>query len=165
VKASANTVKVIGMGMSPDDLSVKARTLINEADVLIGGNRHLAHFRHVPSEKIPLGKNLQGIAPVIRRLIRKKRRVVVIASGDPGYFGIARTLIRQMGKDRVEIIPNVTAFQAAFAAIKESWDDALLLSAHGREIPRLASLMREHDKIGILTDERNSPGAIAARAL
>lgn len=165
VKVSANTVTVVGMGMSPNDLSMKALTLINEADVLIGGERHLAYFHHLPAEKIPLHKNLQRVAPVIKRLLGKKRRIVVIASGDPGYFGIARILIRQLGKETVEVIPNVTAFQAAFAAIKESWDDALLLSAHGREIPWLASLLRKHDKIGILTDGRNSPGAIAARAL
>jgi len=160
-----NTVKVVGMGMSPDDLSMKARSLIHEADVLIGGERHLAHFRHLPAEKIPLHKNLQRVAPVIKRLLGKKRRIVVIASGDPGYFGIAHILIRQLGKETVEVIPNITAFQAAFAAIKESWDDALLLSAHGREIPRLVSLLRKHDKIGILTDGRNNPGAIAERAL
>jgi precorrin-6Y C5,15-methyltransferase (decarboxylating) len=153
------------MGMSPDDLSMMARALINEADVLIGGERHLAYFRHLPAKKIPLHKNLQRIAPVIKRLLGKKRRIVVIASGDPGYFGIARILIRQLGKETVEVIPNITAFQAAFAAIKESWEDALLLSAHGREISRLASLLRKHDKIGILTDGRNSPGAIAKRAL
>lgn len=160
-----NTVRVVGMGMSPDDLSMKARALINEADVLIGGERHLACFRHLPAEKISLQKNLQAIAPVIKKLLGKKRRIVVIASGDPGYFGIARTLIRQLGKERVEIIPNITAFQAAFAAIQESWDDALLLSAHGRPVPRLAFLVKGHEKIGILTDGRNSPGAIAARAL
>jgi precorrin-6Y C5,15-methyltransferase (decarboxylating) len=161
----SNTVKVVGMGMSPDDLSMKARALINEADVLIGGERHLAYFRHLPAEKIPLHKNLQRVAPVIKRLLGKKRRIVVIASGDPGYFGIARILINQLGKERFEIIPNITAFQAAFAAIRESWEDALLLSAHGREIPRLAALVREHDKIGILTDRRNSPGTIAEQAL
>jgi len=160
-----STVKVVGMGMSPDDLSMKARSLIHEADVLIGGQRHLAYFRHLPAEKIPLQKNLQRVAPVIKKLLGKKRRIVVIASGDPGYFGIARILVRELGKERVEVIPNVTAFQAAFAAIKESWDDALLLSVHGREIPRLAPLLRKHDKIGILTDGRNSPGAIAKRAL
>jgi precorrin-6Y C5,15-methyltransferase (decarboxylating) len=160
-----NTVKVVGMGMSPDDLSMKALTLINEADVLIGGERHLAYFRHLPADKIPLQKNLQRVAPVIKRLLGKKRRIVVIASGDPGYFGIARTLIRQLGKETVEVIPNITAFQAAFAAIKENWEDALLLSAHGREIHRLAALLRKNDKIGILTDSRNSPGAIAVRAL
>jgi len=165
VKASANTVKVVGMGMSPDDLSMKARSIINEADVLIGGKRHLACFRHLPAEKISLQKNLQAIAPVIQKLLGKKRRIVVIASGDPGYFGIARTLIRQLGKERVEIIPNITAFQAAFAAIKESWDDALLLSMHGRPVPRLAFLLKGHEKIGILTDSRNSPGAIAVQAL
>ncbi len=165
VKASANTVTVVGMGMSPDDLSATAHAIINEADVLIGGKRHLACFRNLPAEKISLQKNLQGIAPVIKKLLGKKRRIVVIASGDPGYFGIARTLIRQLGKERVEIIPNITAFQAAFAAIKESWDDALLLSVHGRPIPRLAFLLQGHEKIGILTDSRNSPGAIAAQAL
>ena len=165
VRVSPNTICVVGMGMSPDDLSRRALATIEAADVLIGGKRHLSYFSHLPAEKIPLYKNFDQVIRTIKASLKKKKRIVVIASGDPGYHGIADYLIKHLGKDAIEIIPNITTFQAAFAKIKESWDDALLLSAHGHPLPRLASLLRKHRKIGILTDEKNTPGAIAQQVL
>ena len=165
LRVSLNTVSVVGMGMSPDDLSRRALATIEAADILIGGKRHLSYFSQLPAEKIPLYKNFDQVIRSIRASLRKKKRIVVIASGDPGYHGIARYLIKHLGKEAIEIIPNITTFQAAFAKIKESWDDALLLSSHGRPLPRLASLLKKHRKIGLLTDQKNTPGAIARQVL
>ena len=165
LRVSPNTVSVIGMGMSPDDLSRRARATIEAADILIGGKRHLSYFLQLPAEKVPLHKNFDQVIRSIRASLRKKKLIVVIASGDPGYHGIARYLVKHLGKETIEIIPNITTFQAAFAKIKESWDDALLLSSHGRPLPRLASLLKKHRKIGILTDQKNTPGAIARQVL
>ncbi len=165
VRVSPNMISVVGMGMSPDDLSRKALATVEAADILIGGKRHLSYFSHLSAEKIPLYKNFDQVIRSIKASLRKKKRIVVIASGDPGYHGIANYLIKHLGKETIEIIPNITTFQAAFAKIKESWDDALLLSAHGHPLPRLASLLRKHRKIGILTDEKNTPGAIAQQVL
>ena len=165
LQVSLNTVSVVGMGMSPDDLSRRAHAVIEAADVLIGGKRHLSYFSHLPAEKIPLYKNFDQVIRSIKASLRKKKRIVVIASGDPGYYGIARYLVKHLGKEAIEIIPNITTFQAAFAKIKESWDDALLLSSHGRPLPRLASLLKRHRKIGLLTDQKNTPGAIARQVL
>ncbi|MDX1778232.1 MAG: precorrin-6y C5,15-methyltransferase (decarboxylating) subunit CbiE, partial [Thermodesulfobacteriota bacterium] len=165
MRVSPNTIIVVGMGMSPGDLSRKALAIVEKADILIGGKRHLSYFAHLPAEKVPLYKNFDRVIRTIKAALKKKKRIVVIASGDPGYHGIARYLIKHLGKDTVEIIPNITTFQAAFARIKESWDDALLLSAHGHPLPHLASLLRKHNKIGILTDEKNTPAAIARQVL
>jgi len=165
LQASTNTVTVVGMGMSPEDLNSRTLALVKEADILIGGKRHLDYFLKLPAKKVPLSKNLKTVLNVISPSIKNKKRVVVIASGDPGYYGIANYLITHLGKEKVEIIPNITTFQAAFAKIKESWDDALLLSLHGRPIPRLASLLRRHKKIGMLTDNKNTPQRIARSIL
>ncbi|MBW1824880.1 MAG: precorrin-6y C5,15-methyltransferase (decarboxylating) subunit CbiE [Deltaproteobacteria bacterium] len=165
LRASANTVTVVGIGMSPDDLSNKALSMIEEADILIGGKRHLNCFLKLPAKKVPISKNLKPILNVITTSLKKKKKVVVIASGDPGYYGIAKYLVAQLGKEKIEIMPNITTFQAAFAKIKESWDDAFLLSLHGRPIPHLASLMRRHKKMGILTDNTNTPQKIAKSIL
>lgn len=162
---SPDTVSVVGMGMSPEDLSRRALATVKQADVLIGGKRHLSYFRHLPAEKIHLHKNFAQVIHLIKTSLRKKKRIVVISSGDPGYHGIARYLTQHLGKNAIEIIPNITTFQAAFARIKESWDDALLLSSHGRPLPRLASLLRKHGKIGVLTDHRNTPAAIARQVI
>jgi precorrin-6Y C5,15-methyltransferase (decarboxylating) len=165
VRVSPNTIIVVGMGMSPGDLSRKALAIVEKADILIGGKRHLSYFAHLPAEKVPLYKNFEQVIRTIKASLKKKKRIVVIASGDPGYHGIARYLIKHLGKDTIEIVPNITTFQAAFAKIKESWDDALLLSAHGHSLPHLASLLKKHNKIGILTDEKNTPAAIARQVL
>jgi precorrin-6Y C5,15-methyltransferase (decarboxylating) len=162
---SANTVTVVGMGMSPEDLSNKALTLIKEADILIGGKRHLDYFPKFPARKVPISKNLKAILNVINTSLTKKKKVVVIASGDPGYYGIASYLISHLGKERVTIMPNITTFQAAFAKIKESWDDAYLLSLHGRPIPQMAHLLKRYKKVGILTDNTNNPSRIAKSIL
>ena len=161
VRVSPNMISVVGMGMSPDDLSRRAHATVEAADILIGGKRHISYFSHLSAEKIPLYKNFDQVIRSIKATLKEKKRIVVIASGDPGYHGIARYLIKHLGKEAIEIIPNITTFQAAFAKIKESWDDALLVSSHGRPLPRLASLLRKHRKIGLLTDEKNTPGAIA----
>ena len=164
LQASTNTVTIIGMGMSPEDLSSRTLSIIEEADILMGGKRHLNYFSHLPSQKVPIYKNLKEVLHVIKVSIRKKK-VVVIASGDPGYYGIANYLIKHLGKEKIEIIPNITTFQAAFAKIKESWDDALLLSLHGKPMPQLAPLIRKHRKVGLLTDRKNNPGKIAKSVL
>ena len=63
--------------------------------------------------------------------------IVVLASGDPGLYGIADYLIRNLGRDTVEIIPNVSAMQWAFAKAKLSWNDARIVSSHGREMDKV----------------------------
>ena len=164
-RVSNKVITVVGMGMSPEDLSSRASSIVQEADILVGGKRHLKYFSKLPAQKVPIFKNLEEVLSVINTSIKRRKKVVVIASGDPGYYGIANYLIKHLGKDEVEIIPNVTTFQAAFAKIKESWDDALLLSFHGRPIPHLAPLLKKHKKIGLLTDHKNTPGKIAKSML
>jgi len=165
LQESASTVKLVGMGMSPEDLSSRALSLIEGADILIGGKRHLDCFLKLPAQKVPISKNLKTILNVITTSIKKKKKVVVIASGDPGYYGIASYLITHLGKEKIEIIPNITTFQAAFAKIKESWDDAFLLSLHGRPIPQMAHLLRRYRKVGVLIDNTHTPSMIAKSIL
>jgi precorrin-6Y C5,15-methyltransferase (decarboxylating) len=163
--ASAKTITVVGMGMSPEDLSEKALSVIKKADILIGGKRHLGCFSTLPVQKIPIYKNLKEILKIITASAKKNKKVVVLASGDPGYHGIAHYLVTHLGKQRITILPNITTFQAAFAKIKENWDDAFLLSLHGKPIPRMASLLKKHRKMGLLTDHKNTPGRIAKSVL
>ncbi|KPJ58515.1 MAG: hypothetical protein AMJ42_03155 [Deltaproteobacteria bacterium DG_8] len=165
LQVSTNVVTIVGIGMSPEDLGSKALALIHGADILIGGRRHLNYFSKLPAQKIPIFKNLKEVVSIIKTSIKKKKKVVIIASGDPGYYGIASYLITHFGKEKIEIIPNITTFQAAFAKIKESWDDAFLLSLHGRPIPQMAHLLRRYRKVGVLIDNTHTPGMIAKSIL
>jgi precorrin-6Y C5,15-methyltransferase (decarboxylating) len=90
-----------------------------------------------------------------------QERIVVLASGDPNFFGIASYLTGKLGKDSFEIIPNVSAMQLAFARIRESWEDAVFVSAHARPIEDIVETVWSNDKVGIFTDAEHTPAAIA----
>ena len=87
--------------------------------------------------------------------------VVVLASGDPLFFGIGKTLIKRLGQDLVIIHPNVTSMAAAFARLKLPWQDAAWVSLHGRDnMSALATAMDDKDLVCVLTDPENDPWAV-----
>lgn len=162
--AEATTVTVVGIGNDgPSGLSRRALAEIWRADLLCGGERHLSFFPMHPAEKQVIRANLSDIAALLASA--RPRRTVVLASGDPGFYGIARFLAKALGKERLTILPAPSAMQEAFARIKEPWDDALLLSVHGRSREGLVETVRSHDKIALFTDATNSPTAIARMLL
>jgi len=159
-----NKVHIIGIGADgAEGLSRQALDIIHQAGIIIGGRRLLEAFEEEPGRKVLITAGLHETAALIADAIETER-VVVLASGDPGFYGIARFLVGELGKEKLEIIPGVSSMQLAFARIKESWDDAVLASVHGRSMGDIVGLVRSSRKVGIFTDDRNSPSAIA-RAL
>jgi precorrin-6B C5,15-methyltransferase / cobalt-precorrin-6B C5,C15-methyltransferase len=155
--------KVYIVGISADGaagLSSIARQRIRRADVLYGGKRLLAMFPSSKARRTAITANLEEILQSIQsEMVREK--IVVLASGDPDFYGIAAHLIRVLGKEAVEIIPSISSMQLAFARIKESWEDAVFVSVHSRSLEGLANTVSCHHKVCILTDEKNNPAAIA----
>jgi len=158
-------ISVIGMGLSPDDLTERHIELISHADVLIGGKRHLDHFKDLCVRKKDITKNLKKIITFIKDKIKNSPTdfsIVVLASGDPLYFGIGSLLIRSIGADMVNIYPNITSIAAVFARIKEPWHDVPVISMHGREQKTaLLSALATKEKIALFTDSKNNPAMIA----
>lgn len=156
-----NPVTVIGLGLSPKDLTAEHLSLIEGADVLVGGKRHLAYFPDVRAEKKAITRNIPEVIEFIRdRMAREK--VVVLASGDPLFYGIGSLIITAFGAARVRILPNITAIGAAFSAIGMAWSDARLISLHGRrDEAALLAALAGHDKIGLLTDTVHTPAWLA----
>lgn len=172
-------IYIIGLGIQgKSSLSQRALNIIENADLLVGGKRHLACFSEFKGKKVVIGSNLNEIVKIIKhdsRLVTHDSQIVVLATGDPNFFGIADFLIRNLGKNKVEIIPNVSAMQEAFARIKENWNDARFLSLHGRRqgqgswvkghggnvLDNLISEMSYCNKVGIFTDPENTPSKIA----
>lgn len=154
-------VWVIGMGMSPRDLTSAALERIESAEVLVGGRRHLAAFPNHPAKKRVIDRNLRETISWIGEQMAD-RRVVVLASGDPLFFGIGPLIRRNLGPENVRFLPNVTAVGAAFSRIGESWQDAEVVSLHGRdgESALVAALSRSN-KIAVFTDPERHPGWIA----
>ncbi|MGC2434134.1 MAG: precorrin-6y C5,15-methyltransferase (decarboxylating) subunit CbiE [Desulfobaccales bacterium] len=154
-------VQVVGLGMSPDDLTPRALKVIREAQVLVGGRRLLSYFPDHPAQKIPLGKDVEGALGQLPALAADLR-VVVLASGDPNYYGVGPLVLKLLGPEQVVVHPNITAVQAACARLKMAWQDASVVSLHGRTFQPLAeSLSRGADRVLVYTDPEHTPGAIA----
>lgn len=155
--------KVHIIGVAPDgasSLTSQSRRLVNRAEIVFGGKRLLTLFPSLTGERITIANNLIKVTNLIKRNLGQKR-MVILASGDPNFYGIASYLTGKLGKNVVEIIPNVSAMQLAFARTKESWEDAVFVSVHSRPIEDIVETVRLNHKIGIFTDDEHTPAAIA----
>jgi len=151
-------IYLVGAGIEGwEGFGSRAIEVINAAELLIGHQRLLDIFPDFKGEKQTFG----DLSLMLDLLKSTDKRVVVLSSGDPNFFGIARFMLRNLPKERIEIFPNVTSVQYAFARIKEPWDDAIFLSVHGRGLKGAIDRIIAADKAAVLTDEKNSPAAIA----
>ncbi len=151
-------IYLIGAGIEGwEGFGSKALEVINSAELLIGHQRLLDIFPDFKGEK----QTFSDLSMMLDLLKSTEKQVVVLSSGDPNFFGVARFLFRNLPKDRIEIFPNVTSVQYAFARIKEPWDDSIFVSVHGRGLKGAIDRIIAADKAAVLTDEVNSPAAIA----
>ncbi|AWW40537.1 MULTISPECIES: precorrin-6y C5,15-methyltransferase (decarboxylating) subunit CbiE [Streptomyces] len=146
----ADRVTVIGWDGSP--LTAAARAALGAATLVAGAAHHLA-LPEVPhgAERIRLG----SVALAARRIAGQRGSAVVIADGDPGFFGVVRTLRDPEFGLEVEVVPAVSSVAAAFARAGMPWDDAQVVVAHRRTLRRAVNVCRAHTKVAVLT----SPGA------
>ncbi len=158
-----NTIHVIGAGVrGHEEFGRRALELVGQADLLIGGERQLALFPEFAGERMVIGSNL---AAIVTRLTAHPGRAVVLASGDPLFFGIGRYLLRNLPGADFEFLPNVSSVQYAFARIRTPWDDAVFVSTHGRTVGEAVDRIVANDKAAILTDEQRTPAVIAAELI
>ena len=163
------------LGMHPGSLGLtdRARDILARAQVIAGGQRLLAALDHCctedrpiqPEKLIPIGRDLAATLARIERLSHKLR-VVVLADGDPLFYGFGQRLIEALGADNVVVIPNLTTLQVAAARLKLPWQDVRTVSLHGRSDyqPLFAAISR-HDAVAVYTDAENPPAAIAQALL
>jgi len=157
------TVYVVGIGdAGKQTLGQEALEIIAAAEVLVGGERHLACFSESSAEKCVIQNNLKAVT---EKITAEKRRVVVLASGDPLFYGIASYLLNKIGAARLQVIPNTSAMQLAFARVKTAWHDALLVSCHAKPLRPHIQKIRGTQKVGIFTDQNNTPAQIATQLL
>jgi len=156
---------IIGIsGESVETLSARARELIHDAELIFGSQRLLKLFPDSPADKFSVNNNLPQVVERVRANL-ERRRVVVLASGDPGFFGIAAYLNREVGAEHFEVIPAVSSLQLAFARLNLNWDDACLLSVHGRGLAEILPVIARCRKLALLTDDVNTPARIATAML
>jgi len=169
-------VTVIGVADERVELlPPEARDALGNAEVVVGGSRHLSlwqrwgatgAFGPAAPELITVGVDADEIARAVHRLAFDARRAVcVLASGDPGFFGITRALNRSIDRRRLRIIPAPSAVSVAFGRLGLPWDDATVVSAHGRHLPDAVAAIRAASKVGVLTSPECPPEAIAKALL
>ncbi|MFF4540511.1 precorrin-6y C5,15-methyltransferase (decarboxylating) subunit CbiE [Streptomyces aureus] len=146
----ADRVTVIGWDGSP--LTVAASSALGAATLVAGAAHHLA-LPEVPegAERVRLG----SMDLAARRIAGHRGTAVVLADGDPGFFGVVRTLRAPEFGLEVEVVPAVSSVAAAFARAGMPWDDAQVVVAHSRTLRRAVNVCRAHTKVAVLT----SPGA------
>lgn len=161
---SANKIHIIGMGDDGlDGVVAPARALVDEADLILGAESTLARIPRGKAERLPLGGNLDAAIERIGRAAGK--RVVIVASGDPLFYGVARYLCDKLGKDRFEVVPHVSSMQLAFARVKESWEEAYLTNLANRPLDEVVEKIRVAGKAGLFTTEDAPPRAVAKALL
>lgn len=155
--------KIIVAGIGPGDKSYitpAALEKIQSAKFLVGGKRALSEFSSEDQITFPITRNLDEVLNFIREKISYSE-VVVMVSGDPGYFSILDFLKKNFPSQSVEVIPSISAMQLAFAKLSLSWHSAKLLSFHGRR-PADEDLKFEPKKIlGLLTDAKFNSSTIS----
>nr|WP_174521589.1 precorrin-6y C5,15-methyltransferase (decarboxylating) subunit CbiE [Metabacillus fastidiosus] len=150
------SIKLIGIGDNgQESLLPQYAQWIEESEVLVGGERVLAFFPNYQGEKITVKGGLKAI---VERLQEENRPTVVLASGDPLFYGIGGYL---SSKINIEVYPYLSSVQLAFSKMGESWQDAYFVSVHGRSMKGLAQRVDGRAKIALLTDVENSPNRIA----
>lgn len=154
-------VIVVGIGPgSPDYILPIASRTIAQAKVLVGSQRALDAFapRHIELKVID--KDINGVLTFISESLAKSD-VVVMVSGDPGFYSLLAALRMKFSQSQLTVIPGISSMQLAFARISEVWQDAVLISMHGRQASDEALQYRLNKKIGILTDHEHNPSHIA----
>lgn len=158
------SIHVIGAGIAGQEgFTPQALELINQSELLFGAQRLLGLFPDFSGETFALDD--RNLAEMVSRLQDCDCRVVVLASGDPLFFGLGRFLLRNLADELIEFLPNVTSVQYAFAKIREPWDDSVFISAHDRALKDVVDRIVANDKAAVLTDDNISPGAIARELL
>lgn len=156
-----NKVYVIGSGPgSADYMLPAARREIERADCLIGAERLLSLFSYKDKKKICIEGRFKKAISYIKKN-KDKERIAVLVSGDPGLYSFLGAIRMAFSREEYVVIPGISALQLAFARIGESWQDAKIITIHGRGKGNLAKEIKGSDKVFLFTDTKFPPGKIA----
>jgi precorrin-6Y C5,15-methyltransferase (decarboxylating) len=149
------TVTVIGVDGA--SLPPGSTAALERASLVVGARRHLAAHAPDAVRTIELGRLDTALAEL---RTHTGGNAVVLASGDPGYFGVLRAL-RESGLD-VVVWPALSSVQRLAAMVGRPWDDMAVVSAHGRELRPALNVCRARPAVAVLTGPGSGPAEIGA---
>ncbi len=151
------------IGVSGPALTTEQQDLVRRCAALVVSRRHQPLVSGLDTRRIaiaPLAAMLTEVEEVLAT-----GDVAILASGDPLFYGIGRTLIDRFGPERITIHPALSAVQLACARFRLPWDDLALVSLHGRSGQDIPGRILRHTRVLLFTDQHNSPDRIAASLL
>lgn len=182
------SVTVVGVA---DDrfevLAPEARQALVRAGAVAGSRHHLSLWRSWPAtagsmaEILEIGDDLRddmrddmrdhvgevrgnvgAVAAAVRRWLDHGRPVCVLASGDPGFFGVVRLLLGAVDRHELVVLPAPSAVSMAFARLALPWDDAVVVPVHGRPLADAVTAVRTARTAAVLTSLDAPPEALGA---
>ena len=156
-------IHIIGVGDDGSEgLTRAAREVLGQADKIIGSAAELSRLG-LEDRGVAVGPTLDDLLAAVQA--HEAQRLAIVTSGDPLFYGVARFLCDQLGKDRFDVMPHVSSMQLAFARVKESWDDAYLASLANQPLEKVIDKARWAEKIGLFTTEEVAPKDVAKMLL
>ncbi|HLG92925.1 MAG TPA: precorrin-6y C5,15-methyltransferase (decarboxylating) subunit CbiE, partial [Acidimicrobiales bacterium] len=158
-------IRVVGISGGTAGLGGPALEAVRSAGLVLGAPRHLEAVAslgdRVEGQRVaPLPSPLEAL---LEEVAGEPGPVCVLASGDPGFFGVVRPLAERFGPDALEVHPGPASVSLAFARLGLPWDDAQVVSAHGRPPGEAAAAAARADKAAVLTSPECPPEALARR--
>ncbi len=158
-------INVIGLGPgSVKYITPIAVETMRKSSAIAGGTRNLEAVREIEGldisdkELFKIGANLDELEEFINS--QREKGVSVVATGDPGFYGILDYMLRTFGETSLNVIPGISSIQYMFARINLPWNRAHLGSVHGRE-ENIVQAVKDNEISIFLTDTKNSPQNIA----
>jgi len=158
---SAPWLTLIGIGENGrDGLSAQANRLIDQAPFIVGGQRHLDLIGKTDSETMAWPQPFeQGIETV---LARRGHKTLVLASGDPFFYGVGATLAKLIPVEEIQTLAAPSAFSLTASKLGWAMQDCTLISLHGRPFERIAPHLQPHAKLIALTWDGTTAAKLAS---
>jgi precorrin-6B C5,15-methyltransferase / cobalt-precorrin-6B C5,C15-methyltransferase len=154
-------LSIIGIGEDgTNGLSATAKRLLAQAELIVGGRRHLDLAGSVQGQSLVWPSPLTDAFPSI--LARRGRPVAVLASGDPFFYGVGSTLAAQVTPDEIFCVPTPSSFGLAAGRLAWAQQDCALISLHGRSLERVIPILQPDARILALSWDETTPGKLAA---
>ena len=151
---------IVGLGEDGlEGLTPAARALVESAEVLVGGERHLAMVPEDGRARLTWTSPLKLLVEEI--LERRDQRICVLATGDPMAYGIGVTLAKRLPREEMTIIPAPSAFSLAAARLGWSLAETDQLTLHGRPLALLNAYLQPGARLLILSEDGTTPAQVA----
>jgi precorrin-6Y C5,15-methyltransferase (decarboxylating) len=165
VTSTEQKIYIVGVGSDGlAGLTARARELLTSADLVFGSEHTLGRLADLKTPQQRIGTDLHEIVRSLETGLGRKR-MVIVASGDPLFYGVARFLCDRLGKERFEVLPHVSSMQLAFARVKESWEEAYLTNLATHPLESVLDRIRTAETVGLFTSETDNPPTIARQLL